>query len=109
MNYVPGLKEFFENCVMEQDGGAIARKQDEGACVLPTFYPYKGFNYSGIRCRIYPMMNFKYPKTIAPTSANETYKTKTRCETRDQTAAMAGSVVVGPAIRKASAAAGLMP
>ena len=65
MNYVPGLKEFFENCVMEQDGGAIARKQDEGACVLPTFYPYKGFNYSGIRCRIYPMMNFKYPKTIA--------------------------------------------
>ena len=55
------------------------------------------------------MMNFKYPKTIAPTSANETYKTKTRCETRDQTAAMAGSVVVGPAIRKASAAAGLMP
>ena len=55
------------------------------------------------------MMNFKYPKTIAPMSANETYKTKTRCETRDQTAAMAGSVVVGPAIRKASAAAGLIP
>ena len=55
------------------------------------------------------MMNFKYPKAIAPTSANETYNTKTRCETRDQTAAMAGRVVVGPAIRKASAAAGLMP
>ena len=55
------------------------------------------------------MINFKYPKTIAPTSANETYKAKTRCETRDQTAAIAGRVVVGPAIRNASAAAGLIP
>ena len=54
-------------------------------------------------------MSFKYPSTIAPMSAKETYMAKTRCETRDQTAAMAGRVVVGPAMRKASAAAGLIP
>ena len=50
-----------------------------------------------------------YPKRIAPTNTNETYKIKIRFLTKVQTATIAGRVVVGPAIRKANAAAGLMP
>ncbi len=52
---------------------------------------------------------YTYPNTIAPTSENEMYRANTRREVKPQTADIAGSVVVGPAIRKANAAAGFIP
>ncbi|MDA3788441.1 MAG: hypothetical protein PF503_08100, partial [Desulfobacula sp.] len=50
---------------------------------------------------VYPQIRFAYPKSIAPTNEKDTYSIKMRCLTNVQTAAMAGKVVVGPAIRKA--------
>ena len=50
-----------------------------------------------------------YPNTIAPTKEKPIYKAKTLRFTNPQTADIAGSVVVGPAIRNANAVAGCIP
>ena len=59
--------------------------------------------------QVYPQIRFAYPISIAPTNEKDTYNMKMRYLTNVQTAAMAGKVVVGPAIRKANPAAGLIP
>ena len=87
---------------LEQDHAPFVESQKTNVSFKTPCNNTNGSVSSSLVLRMnYPTMSFTYPQRTAPTKENETYNTKTRRATRDRTAAIAGKVVVGPAIKNA--------